>query len=66
MGQILVLIGAVVTGMGLLLIALEKFGLPRLPGDIFIQKGNFTLYFPIMTMLVLSIVLTIIVNLFRK
>jgi len=41
-----------------------RFGLPlgKLPGDIFIQRGNFTFAFPIVTMVVVSIVLTILLN----
>jgi len=37
--------------------------LGRLPGDIFVRKGNFSFYFPIVTFLIVSIVLTIIINL---
>ena len=49
-----------------------KFGLPlgRLPGDIHIQNGNFTFYFPLASSILISVVLTIILNiivrLFRK
>ena len=39
--------------------------LGRLPGDIVIQKENFTLYVPITTMLLLSIVLTLLINFFK-
>ena len=45
------------------------FGPPwlgRLPGDIAVRKGNFSFYFPLATCLVISIVLTILVRLFRK
>lgn len=56
-GVIFLLIGG-----GLYLAA--RFGLPlgKLPGDIFIQRGNFTFAFPIVTMIVVSIVLTILLN----
>jgi Na+-driven multidrug efflux pump len=40
--------------------------LGRLPGDIRIEKENFRLYFPITTMILLSIILTIVINLVRK
>jgi len=49
-----------------------KFGIPlgRLPGDIHIQNGNFTFYFPLASSILISIVLTILLNviirLFRK
>lgn len=38
----------------------------RLPGDIFVQKGNFSFGFPVVTCIVLSIVLTILLNIFRR
>lgn len=66
MGTILIGFGAFLMLLGALLLLLEKFGVPRLPGDILIQKGNFTFYFPLVTMLLVSLVLTIVVNFFRK
>jgi hypothetical protein len=59
-GVVLVVVG------GLLLAAGKLTGLSRLPGDIFIQKENFTFYFPVVTCIVLSLLLTIIINLIRK
>ncbi len=49
-------------GGGLYLAA--RLGLPlgKLPGDIFIQRGNFTFAFPVVTMIVVSILLTILLN----
>ena len=41
-------------------------GLGKLPGDIFIQKGNSSFYFPIVTCLLLSLLLTLLSWLFRK
>ncbi|HMJ46222.1 MAG TPA: DUF2905 domain-containing protein [Ferruginibacter sp.] len=38
----------------------------RLPGDIRMEKGNSRFYFPIVTMILVSIVLTILINLFRR
>lgn len=51
-----------VIGGGLYLAA--RLGLPlgKLPGDIFIQRGNFTFAFPLVTMCVVSLVLTILLN----
>lgn len=68
MGKIIIMIGIfmVITG-GLLLLAGKIPGLRRLPGDIFVQRGNFTFYFPVVTMIIVSIVLTLLVNLlFRR
>lgn len=61
MGNTLILFGAILLILG---VAFQA-GFPRLPGDIFIQKENFTFYFPIVTSIVISIVLTIILSVFR-
>jgi Protein of unknown function (DUF2905) len=53
-----------VVGGGLLLAS--KLGLERLPGDIVIKRDGFTLYAPIGLMIVLSIVLTIVLNLISR
>lgn len=47
---------------GLLLTAGKFFGLGRLPGDIFIQRGNFTFYFPLVSGLVISAVLSLLLT----
>jgi hypothetical protein len=51
-------------GGGLLLAS--KLGIERLPGDIVLRRGNFTLYAPIGLMIVLSLVGTIVLNLFLR
>lgn len=68
LGRAIMLLGAVLLALGGLLVVLGKlpgggFGLGRLPGDILIQRGNFTFYFPITTGLLISIVLSIIFRL---
>ena len=64
MGRTLVLIGLGIAGLGLLLM----LGLPlgRLPGDMAIKRGNFSFYFPLTTSIIVSIVLTIVLALFRR
>ncbi len=62
-GIFLVVIGFVIS-YGRNIPVLNKLG--HLPGDIIIRKGNFTFYFPWVTCLVLSLVIYIIVNLFRR
>ena len=59
-GAILFVIGLVVTLGGRFL----PFG--RLPGDIVYRKGNFTFYFPLVTSVLLSLVLTAILNFFFR
>ncbi|MBO8169721.1 MAG: DUF2905 domain-containing protein [Thermoanaerobacteraceae bacterium] len=51
---------------GFLLLGGKFFPLGRLPGDIYVRKGNFTFYFPVMTGILLSIVLSIILNLLLR
>ncbi len=60
-GFIMVLVG------GLLMVAGKVTGLGRLPGDILVQRGNFTFYLPVMTMILVSLLLTLVLNLvFRR
>jgi hypothetical protein len=63
-GKILIIIGGGILIIGLLVQA----GLPlgRLPGDIRISRGNFTIYSPLMTGLLISIALTVILNLLLR
>ena len=63
MGRILIISGIVLIVLGLLTYVLPLF---RLPGDIKYEGENFKFYFPIVTCIVLSILLTIILNIFRK
>jgi len=65
MGKMLVFMGLLVVVMGLLLIFIPKLKVPflgKLPGDIIIQRERFSFYFPIVTCIVISILLTIILN----
>jgi hypothetical protein len=62
----LITIGIVILVVGLLWPWLAKLGLGRLPGDIRIEREGFRFYFPITTGLIVSIVLSVILWLFRK
>lgn len=54
-------------GLGLLATMFGKVpGIGKLPGDIYIRKGSFTFYFPLMTCLILSLILTLVFTLFGK
>lgn len=70
LGKFLVLTGAVIIVIGLALMFYNKIPfLGKLPGDIVIKKENFTLYFPIVTSILLSLIISLIfflINLFRK
>ena len=52
--------------LGGILILGERFGLGKLPGDIFIERENFTFFFPIVSSLIISLILTLLLNIFRK
>ena len=66
-GKLLILGGAFIVALGLLLTFWNRIPfLGKLPGDIFLQKGNFQFFFPIVTSLVISAVFTIIINLIIK
>ncbi len=70
LGKIIIIVGIFLVVVGFVIIygknipVLNKLG--NLPGDIIIRKENFTLYFPWVTCLVLSLVIYIIVNLLRR
>jgi hypothetical protein len=60
-GKFLILLGLIVSAIGGLLLLSGKIPwLGRLPGDILIQKKNFTFYFPLATSILLSIILTLL------
>ena len=61
-GKLLIGIGAVILVIGILVVLVSKTGIPlgRLPGDITYRGKNTTLYIPIVTSIVLSILLTLI------
>ncbi|PYL78455.1 MAG: DUF2905 domain-containing protein [Verrucomicrobia bacterium] len=67
LGKFLVILGAVIIILGLLLWGGVGTGwLGRLPGDIRIERGNSAFYFPIVTCIIISIVLSLIFSLFRR
>ena len=64
MPRVLILVGLVLVGAGVLL----KLGVPlgRLPGDITIHRGDSTFYFPIVTCLLASLVLSLVAMVLRR
>ena len=66
-GKLLILFGIVLALLGGLLLVVGKIPLiGRLPGDIYIRKGDFTLYFPLTTSILISILLTFLFSLFSR
>jgi len=67
LGKYLVVIGVVITIIGALLwLGVGKNWLGRLPGDIHIERSGGSFYFPIVTCLIISVVLSLLAWLFRK
>jgi hypothetical protein len=67
LGKLLVVIGLLLAAVGALLWSgIGRGWLGRLPGDIHYTRGNFSFYFPIVTCIILSVLLTIIIRVFRR
>jgi len=61
-GRLLIVFGILLVVMGAAIVLLG--GLPRLPGDIYVQRKGFTLYVPILGSILVSLILTLLLNLF--
>ena len=66
MSRFLIVLGLVILALGLLWPLLTRLGLGRLPGDIVIQRGNFSFYFPLATCIVVSVLLSLVFWLFNR
>ncbi|MCX8093959.1 MAG: DUF2905 domain-containing protein [Candidatus Goldbacteria bacterium] len=66
LGKIFIFIGLLFIFMGIFFLFFKNIPLGRLPGDIYIKKENFTFYFPITTMIILSIIISFIFFLLGK
>jgi hypothetical protein len=69
LGKLLIIAGVVLLLSGLIIqfsSLFPNFGLGRLPGDIRIRRGSFSFYFPATTCILLSILLTLVMYIFRK
>ena len=64
MGKLLLIVGLVISGIGVLVMLGVPFG--RLPGDFSVKRENFAFYFPLTTSIILSILLTLIFAFFRR
>ena len=66
MQRLLIGIGLLVLLAGIVWPFLSRIGLGRLPGDIFVQRGGTTFYFPVVTSIIVSIVLSALLWLFNR
>ena len=68
-GRYLIVFGAVIVGVGVILMMAGKFPglrIGRLPGDIYVERGNWRFYFPLATSILLSLLLTFILWLLNR
>jgi len=67
LGRLLIGIGALLLVLGIILVGLGRFfHIGSLPGDIVYKKGNFTFYFPIVTCIVISIIISFLLRIFQR
>lgn len=67
LGKSLILLGLVIAALGAVLTFAGKIPwLGRLPGDIYIKRENFSFYFPLATSIILSVLLSLLLWLFRR
>jgi hypothetical protein len=67
LGRILIIFGVILVGIGLILTLGDKIPwIGKLPGDIYIKRERFSFYFPIVTCIIISLLLTLFFALFRK
>ncbi len=67
LGRLLIVLGAALIAVGVVLMSGTKLPwLGRVPGDIFIQRPGLSFYFPITTSILLSLLLSLVIALFRK
>ena len=66
LGRLLIGGALVLLVLGGLFLLLGRLGLDRLPGDLVFRRGNFTVYFPIGIMILLSVVGTIVLNIILR
>lgn len=69
MARMLMFMGALILLAGIIWYFAEKFGLKfpgRLPGDLFIKRGNTTIYIPVLTSIILSVVISLLLWVISK
>jgi len=66
-GKLLIVFGVLIAVVGVVIVLAGRLPwIGRLPGDIYVRRGNFTFYFPLATSILVSIVLTLIFWLFGR
>ena len=66
MGRFLITLGLTIAALGLVITVVPKLGIGHLPGDIVLKRKNFTLYIPLASSILISVLLSLLINLFRR
>ncbi len=67
LGRMLIILGVIIALLGVALLFAHKIPyVGRLPGDIYVKKDGFSFYFPLTTSIIISILLTLILWIFRR
>lgn len=66
LGRALLILAAVIAVVGLVMVLAGRGLIPRLPGDVTFERGNTRFFFPLGTSIVVSVILTIVLNLFLR
>ena len=66
LGKLLLAAGLLLVAAGIAFLLVSRLGLHRLPGDIVIRRQNVTIYMPLGLMIILSLLLTILLNIFSR
>jgi len=66
LGKLLIGVAALIFVVGLVVLLIGKLGVNRVPGDIIIQRGKLTVFFPVVSCLLISIVLSLIMTLLAR
>ena len=65
-GKLLLIAGAVIVVLGGVLVLLTRMGVTQLPGSISVSSGGFSFFFPVAFCIVVSVVLTLVINLILR
>ena len=66
MQKLLIILGLGIAAIGVLYPYLRQLGLGQLPGDIILKEENSTFYFPVVSCIVISLLVSVLLNLFRS
>lgn len=66
MGRLLLIVALVIAVVGVVLMLAGRGVIPKLPGDIVVKRENLRFYFPLGLSIIVSVVLTVLLNLFLR